>query len=114
MMQAIFLVLKQTELVDSIMKALFNAGIRGATAIDSVGMANTLTKMNENIAVVHLLRGILSGEDDSHKSKTLFVVVSDEQTETVKDAIRSVTGDLAKPNAGIMFGIPVSFAEGVS
>ena len=113
-MQAIFLVLKQVELVDSIMKALFEAGIRGATAIDSVGMANTLSKMSENIAMVHLLRGILAGEDDSHKSKTLFVVVNDEQAEIVKTAIRSVTGDLAKPNAGIMFGIPVSFAEGIS
>ncbi len=113
-MQAIILVLKQTELVDSIMTALFNAGIRGATAIDSVGMANTIAKMDENTPMVHLLRGILAGEDDSHKSKTLFVIVNDEQAETVKTAIRSVTGDLAKPNAGIMFGIPVSFAEGIS
>ncbi|MCR5123270.1 MAG: hypothetical protein K6B74_12730 [Ruminococcus sp.] len=113
-MQAIFLVLKQTELVDKIMTVLFNAGIHGATAIDSVGMANTIAKMNENTPMVHLLRGILAGEDDSHKSKTLFVVVNDEQAEIVKTAIRGVTGDLAKPNAGIMFGIPVSFAEGIS
>ena len=34
-MQAIFLVIKQTELVDSIMSALAEAGIRGGTAIDS-------------------------------------------------------------------------------
>ena len=108
------MVLKRTELVDSIMTALFNAGIRGATAIDSVGMANTLAKMDENTPMVHLLRGILAGEDDSHKSKTLFVVVNDDQAEIVKNAIHTVTGDLAKPNAGIMFGIPVSFAEGIS
>lgn len=113
-MQAIILVLKQVGQADRIMSALAEAGIHGATAIDSTGMAKSLTKLNENIAMVQLLRGILSGEDDSHKSKTLFVVVKDEQVEKVRDAIRSVTGDLSKPNAGIMFGVPVSFAEGIS
>ncbi|MBR1724580.1 MAG: hypothetical protein IJ723_06140 [Ruminococcus sp.] len=113
-MQAIFLVIKQVELVDSIMEALAEAGIRGGTAIDSVGMASSLTKMNQSVAMVQLLRGILSGEDDSHKSKTIFVIVKDEEVETVKTAITSVTGDLSKPNAGIMFGLPVSFVEGIS
>ena len=113
-MQAIFLVLKQVELVDRIMSSLANAGIHGATAIDSAGMAKSLTKLNENIAMVQLLRGILSGEDDSHKSKTLFVIVKEEQVEDVKSTIKNITGDLSKPNAGIMFGIPVSFVEGLS
>lgn len=113
-MQAIFLVIKQTELVDDIMSALANAGIRGGTAIDSAGMARSLTKLDSNMSTVQLLRGILSGEDDSHKSKTIFVIVNDEQVDDVKEAITSVTGELTKPNAGIMFGVPVSFAEGIS
>ncbi len=112
-MQAIFLVIKQTELVDDIMTSLSDAGIRGGTAIDSQGMAVSLTKMNQNMAMVQLLRGILSGEDDSHRSKTIFVVVKDSQVETVKKAITAVTGDLSKPNAGIMFGVPISFVEGI-
>lgn len=113
-MQAIFLVIKQVELVDKIMGALAEAGIRGATAIDSEGMAGSITRMNQNMVMVQLLRGILSGEDESHKSKTLFIIVKDEQVEHVKQAIMSVTGDLSKPNAGIMFGVPVTFSEGIS
>jgi nitrogen regulatory protein PII len=113
-MQAIFLVIKQTELVDDIMNALANAGIRGGTAIDSEGMASSLSRMSTNMQMVQLLRGILSGEDDSHHSKTIFIIVKDEQVDDVKKAITSVTGDLSKPNAGIMFGLPVSFAEGIS
>ncbi len=113
-MQAIFLVLKQLKLVDSIMEALADAGIRGATAIDSEGMARSLTRLNQNAAMVHLLKGILKGEDEAHKSKTVFIIVNDEQVDDVKQAIKSVTGDLSKPNAGIMFGIPVSFVEGIS
>ncbi|SDA13821.1 Uncharacterized protein SAMN02910447_00724 [Ruminococcus sp. YE71] len=113
-MQAVFFVLKQLELVDSIMEALADAGIKGATAIDSEGMARSLTRLNQNSAMVHLLKGILSGEDEAHKSKTIFVIVEEEQVEEVKAAIKSVTGELTKPNAGIMFGIPVSFVEGFS
>lgn len=113
-MQAIFLVIKQTELVDSIMSALAETGIRGGTAIDSVGMASSITRMSNNLAMVQLLRGILSGEDDSHKSKTIFVIVKDEQVDDVRKAITGVTGDLSKPNAGIMFGLPVSFVDGIS
>lgn len=113
-MQAIFLVIKQVELVDDIMNALADAGIKGGTAIDSEGMASSLSRMSSNMQMVQLLRGILSGGDDSYRSKTLFVIVKDEQVEDVKKAIMSVTGDLSKPNAGIMFGIPVSFTEGIS
>ncbi len=113
-MQAIFLVIKQIELVDKIMTALAEKGIKGGTAVDSEGMAGSIARMNQNVAMVQLLRGILSGEDDSHKSKTLFVIVKDEQVEDVRSAITSVTGDLTKPNAGIMFGIPVTFADGIS
>ncbi|MCD7740999.1 MAG: P-II family nitrogen regulator [Ruminococcus sp.] len=113
-MQAIFLVFKQTELLDSIMDALSDAGIRGGTAIDSEGMARSLQRSNKNVAMVELLRGILSGEDESHPSKTLFVIVKDEQVDAVRKAITSVTGDLSKPNAGIMFGVPISFTEGIS
>ena len=114
MMQAVFLVIKQTELVDSIMEALAEAGIRGGTAIDSVGMARSITHLNQNVAMVQLLRGILNGEDESHKSKTIFVIVKDEEVEAVKKAVLGVTGDLSKPNAGVMFGLPVSFVEGFS
>lgn len=113
-MQAIFLVIKQVDMVDSIMEALADAGIRGGTAIDSAGMARSITHLNQNVAMVQLLRGILNGEDESHKSKTIFVIVKDEEVEAVKKAIIDVTGDLSKPNAGIMFGIPVSFTEGIS
>ncbi|MBP3270694.1 MAG: hypothetical protein J6M17_00520 [Ruminococcus sp.] len=113
-MQAIFLVIKQLELTDRIMSSLAEAGIHGATAVESAGMAKSITRMNQNVAMVNLLRGILSGEDESHKSKTIFIIVKDEQVEDVKKAITDVTGDLSKPNAGIMFGIPVSFTEGIS
>lgn len=112
-MQLLFLVIKRIELVDEIMKSLANAGIRGGTAIDSVGMAKSISNM-DNLPMINVLREILNGEDTSQKGKTIFVAVKDEQVEDAKNAIKSVTGDLSQPNAGVLFGVPITFAEGIS
>ena len=96
-MQLLFLVIKRIELVDEIMRSLAQAGIRGGTVIDSVGM-----------------RSILSGEDAAQKGKTIFVAVADDQVDVARKAITDVTGDLSQPNAGVLFGVPISFAEGVN
>ncbi len=112
-MQLLFLVIKRIELVDEIMKSLANAGIRGGTAIDSVGMAKSISNM-DNLPMINVLREILNGEDTSQKGKTIFVAVKDEQVEDAKNAIKSVTGDLSQPNAGVLFGVPITFAEGIN
>lgn len=112
-MQLLFLIIKRTELVDDIMKALANAGIRGGTSIDSVGMAKSISGM-DNLPTIGLLREMLKGEDPAMKGKTIFVAVKDEQVETAKKAILDITGDLSKPNAGVLFGVPVTFALGIN
>ena len=96
-MQLLFLVIKRIELVDEIMRSLAQAGIRGGTVIDS-----------------GVLRSILSGEDAAQKGKTIFVAVADDQVDVARKAITDVTGDLSQPNAGVLFGVPISFAEGVN
>ncbi|MGN0623740.1 MAG: hypothetical protein ACI4JA_07315 [Oscillospiraceae bacterium] len=111
-MQLLILIIKRTELVDDIMKALANAGIRGGTAIDSVGMAKSISSM-DNLPTIGLLREMLKGEDPAMKGKTIFLAVADEQVEPAKEAILSVTGDLTKPNAGVLFGVPITFAMGI-
>ena len=45
-MQLLFLVIKRIELVDEIMRSLAQAGIRGGTVIDSVGMAKSISTMD--------------------------------------------------------------------
>ena len=99
-MQLLFLVIKRIELVDEIMRSLAQAGIRGGTVIDSVGMAKSISTM-DNLPMIGVLRSILSGEDAAQKGKTIFVAVADDQ-------------DLSQPNAGVLFGVPISFAEGVN
>ena len=48
------------------------------------------------------------------KGKTIFVAVADDQVDVARKAITDVTGDLSQPNAGVLFGVPISFAEGVN
>ena len=55
-----------------------------------------------------------NGEDAAQKGKTIFVAVADDQVDVARKAITDVTGDLSQPNAGVLFGVPISFAEGVN
>ena len=74
-MQLIFVVIKRVELVDEIMHALAAAGIKGGTCIDSVGMAKSISDM-DNLPMIGVLRAMLSGEDPDQKGKTIFVAVA--------------------------------------
>ena len=112
-MQLLFLIIKRTELVDNIMKALAAAGVHGGTAIDSVGMAKSISSM-DNLPTIGFLREMLKGEDPAKKGKTIIIAVEDDKVEAAKKAILGITGDLTKPNAGVLFGVPISFALGIN
>lgn len=113
-MQLLVLVIKRVELVDEIMHALASAGIKGGTCIDSVGMAKSISDM-DNLPMIGVLRALLSGEDINQKGKTIFVAVKDDdQVQVARDAIVNITGDLSKPNAGVLFCLPITFAEGIN
>lgn len=112
-MQLMFLIIKRTELVDDIMKALASIGVHGGTAIDSVGMAKSISTM-DNLPTIGFLREMLKGEDPSKKGKTIFFAVQDEQVDAAKEAILKITGDLSLPNAGVLFAVPITFALGMN
>ena len=58
-MQLLFLVIKRIELVDEIMRSLAQAGIRGGTVIDSVGMAKSMSTI-DNLPMIGVLRSTIS------------------------------------------------------
>jgi hypothetical protein len=95
------------------MKALASAGIHGGTALDSTGMAKSISGM-DSLPAISVLREILKGEDDAQKGKTIFVAVHDEQLETPIKAVKSVTGEFDKPNAGVLFALPITYSEGLN
>ena len=47
------------------------------------------------------------------KSTTVFAVMEDERIEEARAIVNRVTGGLNRPDSGIMFALPVSFADGI-
>ena len=82
-MQLVYVILKQTDKVDDLMVALANNGIKGATILESTGMAKSLYKL-ENIQTMDLLRQILQKED-ANASRTVLILVNDDMVETVRN-----------------------------
>lgn len=110
-MQLIYIIMKKVDLTDDLMVALANAGIKGATVVDSEGMAKYLYK-NENIQTLDVLKHILDREN-SDASKTVLVAVNDDMVDVVRSTAKKVLGDFATPNVGVMFGVPITFSDGI-
>ena len=110
-MQLLLMVLNEVDMLDTLLEALMENGVRGATILSSTGMARELAKNAEDYPIMGTLRYLL--DPDREESKTIFMVLKDDQVESVKSVIRSVVGDLSKPDTGVIFTLPVSSAEGV-
>lgn len=106
-MEALFIILNDLGKYDEILQTLVNLEVRGATILESEGMAKALLK-SEGLS--SLLKGLLesSKTKDIGSSKTIFTVIKKDQVDPICSAIDEV---LSKSNAkikGFMFTIPVS------
>ncbi|MBO7402093.1 MAG: hypothetical protein J6U10_03780 [Lachnospiraceae bacterium] len=110
-MQLLVLILKRTELFDELMHALANRGITGATILDGTGMAEKLVNM-EDIPMFGALRSILAGEE-KESCKVMLFAETEDQVEVTRSVIKKVVGDIAAPNTGIMFAMPITYVEGL-
>lgn len=108
--QILVLVLNKVEVLETLMLELNEAGITGATIINTTGMGHALASNKDDSYIIASLREMFSGTRVD--SKTLFMVVSEKKLSIARSVIRNVVGDLTKPNTGIMFSLPVDFVEG--
>ncbi len=107
-MQLVIFVLSRTELLDAFLITLAENGIRGATVLDSKGMAHALPKESSFAASLRLL--LTPGHEES---KTILMVVPEEKVPVVSQTVKEVCGDLNGPESGILFALPVSYTEGI-
>ncbi len=110
-MNLLVVILKKADLVSEICKELAEEGVHGGTIIDGTGMASIIEKMDD-LPIFGMLRSILADEDEHDTVKVMFFVMEDEEMKEARKIIRNVIG-LDEPNTGIMFGVPVSFVEGL-
>lgn len=110
-MQVVFLVLNKTEALEQLLESLLESGIHGGTVLDSTGMMRVLDQNNDDQPMFSALRQLFNPERKS--SKTLMLLLEDDQVNVARKVINEVTGGLDKPDTGVMFGMPVMFAEGM-
>ncbi len=113
-MQLMVIILKNVDTLEELLTQLGNAGIRGATILDSTGMASELARSNgeDDLSFVSALRAYLNPEHE--KNKTILTVMQAEQVLVAKDIVEAVVGDLSQPNTGIIFTVPIASIFGGS
>lgn len=107
-MQILFIVLNDLSYLDKILEKFLDLHVRGATIMDSQGMAAAIMQ-NEG------LHSLLSGpfarslENNQKSSKTIFTVIPEEEkvNEVVK-TVQEIVGESHKKVVGFMFTLPVS------
>lgn len=110
-MQILLVVLNRVEMLQPLLDSLMEKGFSGATILNSTGMMKELAKNIEQYPILGSLRFLLN--EDHRESKTIFMVVKEEQAEAVKAVVREVVGDLSQPDTAIMCTLPLLSVEGV-
>ena len=107
--QALFIILNDLHHLDDILENLVELGVKGATILDSEGMATHL--MKEDPGLRYLFKTPLSESVRLEStSKTIFTVVKN--IEKVNEIVESIRHILVAENSGgpvgFMFSVPVS------
>ncbi len=104
------IVLNKTDCLDDLLVALADNDIKGATILESAGMAHSL---GEDTALRFMASLRLILDPDRESSRTIFTVIEDSQISLISKIVNEVTGGLDQPDTGILFCVPVVYAEGM-
>ena len=111
MAQLVMLVLDNAGLCYDVMNAWSEAGARGMTLLESIGLQR-LRAAWDDLPLMPSLRDLIPCEEV--RQRTLFTVVPDEETvDRIVAATERVVGDLNQEHTGILFVLPVARVVGV-
>lgn len=102
----VVLVLDNPDQCPDVLQAWDEAGVPGATILESTGMARMQKAIWDDLPLVPSVRDLLGTRELHHR--TLFTVVQDEETvDQIVAATQAVIGDLNTHHTGILFVVPV-------
>jgi nitrogen regulatory protein PII len=106
-MYVLVIVLNETNFLNDILAKFVDLGVKGATILDSQGMAGVIVDEEINdIPLFGALKNIIKGT--GKYNKTIFTVLKNEElVERVVDAVQEVLNGDAKATTGFMFSVPV-------
>lgn len=109
-MTLVVFVLNREELLDQVLEAYVEAGIVGATIVDSEGMGRYLTY---EVPLFSDFKEFMKG--NKPYNKTIFSVVKDKAAiGRLVDLVEKVCGSLSSPGTGILFTVPVGICKGLA
>jgi len=108
-MKLLVFVLNNEEYLEEVLEAYIEAGVTGATILDSEGMGRFLTY---EVPLFAGFKEFMKG--NKPYNKTIISVIRDEKTiDRVKALLDDIIGGLDNPGTGIMFTLPVDWASGL-
>lgn len=113
-MNVLFIVLNKTELLDDILDAFVEIGIKGATILDSQGMGSAITNSGRGLdPFFGGIRGLL--ENAKPYNKTIFTLIKGEYLlQQAISIVKDIVVDIDKPGVGLMFTLPVGQVHGIN
>jgi len=102
-------VLNNEYLLEEVLEAYVEAGVSGATLLDSEGMGRFLAY---EVPLFAGFKEFMKG--NKPYNKTIFSVIKDEKVILrLKTLIDKIVGGLDNPGTGIMFTVPVDWVTGL-
>jgi nitrogen regulatory protein P-II 1 len=108
-MKLLVCVLNNEEYLEEVLEAYMEAGVTGATILDSEGMGRFLTY---EVPLFAGFKEFMKGNKPYNKT-ILSVVRNPETIERLKTMIDDIVGGLDNPGTGIMFTLPVDWVSGL-
>jgi nitrogen regulatory protein PII len=108
-MKLLIFILNNEEYLEEVMEAYIEAGITGATILDSEGMGRFLTY---EVPLFASFKDFMKGNKPYNKT-IISVVRNEESIAKAKALIDGIVGSLEKAGTGIMFTVPVDWAVGL-
>lgn len=112
-MHVLFIVLNRIDLLEDVLAILLQAGVKGATILDSQGMGSAIVHGNhDEVPMFGMLKSFFDREHPY--SKTIFTVIhNDDLLETATSSIQSFIDAESTPNTAFMFSIPIGKIYGL-
>lgn len=108
-MKLLVFVLNNEEFLEEVLEAYVEAGVTGATILDSEGMGRFLAY---EVPLFAGFKEFMKG--NKPYNKTILSVVRDDGTvKQVRSLIDPLVGGLDNPGTGIMFTVPVDWVSGL-
>lgn len=108
-MKLLVFVLNKEEMLEKTLEAYVEAGIPGATILDSEGMGRYLAY---EVPLFADFKEFMKGNSPRNKT-ILSLIKEDGAVERLMPILKESIGDFSSPGIGVMFTVPVDWAVGI-